>query len=80
MNTTSAGRILLSIEDIMRLTPLKKDKIHELMNTGILPFVPLGRYRYVRRAALDRVLEQLEVSGADMLESESFQRGGSEER
>lgn len=70
------GRILLTIEDIMRLTPLKKDKIHELLNTGALPFVPLGRYRYVRRATLDRFLAEREVSGADVVDSDPHQRGG----
>jgi excisionase family DNA binding protein len=70
------GRILLSIEDIMRLTPLKKDKIHELIATGVLPHVPIGRVRYVRRATLDRYLETHEISGVAMVESDLHQRGG----
>ena len=52
---------LLTIKDVQEITQLGRTTIYELMRSGELPFLKIGRSVRVRRAALDEWLGKQEV-------------------
>ncbi|MFG2992783.1 helix-turn-helix domain-containing protein [Streptomyces sp. NPDC048257] len=61
--TTAAqpiDRVLYKVEAAAELLSLGRSTVYELMATGELPFVKLGRARRIRRADLDAFAAQLQ--------------------
>lgn len=71
----SSARILLSIKDIMAITPLKRETVYRLLRTGELASVQIGRERFVRRGTLDAFLADREAGSETVVESTGYQRG-----
>jgi excisionase family DNA binding protein len=58
--TVSSEPILLTVPDVQALTKLGRTKVFELIRTGQLPIVRIGRAVRIRRDALERWLADLE--------------------
>lgn len=50
---------LLTVAEVAALLKVNKNKVHDLINAGLLPCLVLGR-RKVRRASLERFLQVYE--------------------
>lgn len=57
--------MLLTVEDVQNALRLGRTKIYELIRTGQLPVVRIGRSVRIRREALERWLEALEEVSRD---------------
>lgn len=53
--------LLLTIKDVQEVTQLGRTTIYELMRSGELPFLRIGRSVRIRREALDEWLGKQEV-------------------
>jgi len=56
-----AEAILYTIKDVQEMTQLGRTTIYELMRTGELPYLRIGRSVRIRREALDEWLNKQEV-------------------
>ncbi|MEU7551073.1 helix-turn-helix domain-containing protein [Streptomyces sp. NPDC044571] len=63
MNTAakSVASVLCTVEDAVVLLRLGRSTIYELMGSGHLPFVKVGRARRIRRTDIDAFAAQLET-------------------
>lgn len=57
--------ILLTVEDVQEQIQLGRTKIYELIRDGVLPVVRIGRAVRIRREALERWLNEVEVQSTD---------------
>lgn len=57
--------MLLTVEDVQHAIRLGRTKIYELIRTGQLPVVRIGRSVRIRRDVLERWLNDLEAQSAD---------------
>ena len=57
--------MLLTVDEVQELTQLGRTKVYELIRSGELPVVRIGRLLRIRRQALERWLEDLEKNGYD---------------
>ena len=52
--------ILLTVPEVQSLTQLGRTKVYELIQTGQLPIIRIGRSVRIRRDALERWIDELE--------------------
>jgi excisionase family DNA binding protein len=57
------GPLLLSVKDAAALLGISPGRVYELVNTGEVEAVPLGRRRMISRDALNRFIEAHTQSG-----------------
>ena len=57
------GKLLLSIEDVMQATSLRRSKVFELLADGSLESCHVGRRRLIPRTALDAFVARLRAEG-----------------
>jgi len=57
--------MLLTVEDVQNAIRLGRTKIYELIRTGQLPVVRIGRSVRIRRDVLERWVNDLEAQSAD---------------
>ncbi|MGW5394752.1 helix-turn-helix domain-containing protein [Streptomyces sp. NPDC003952] len=57
--TQPVDRVLCTVEVAAELLSLGRSTVYELMASGLLPFVKLGRARRIRRADIDKFAAQL---------------------
>ncbi|MBO0698780.1 MAG: helix-turn-helix domain-containing protein [Zavarzinella sp.] len=53
---------LLRVAEVMDLLRLSRSKVYQLMESGVLPFVKLGRSRRIARGDMDRLIAQHRVA------------------
>lgn len=59
---TQPEPLLLRTSEVARLLSLSRTTIHELVNSGQLPAVRVGRAIRISRAAVERFIEQHQVA------------------
>lgn len=57
--------LLLTIEDVQNVIQLGRTKVYELIRTGQLPVIRIGRSVRIRREVLERWLNELEEQSSD---------------
>lgn len=57
--------ILLTVEDVQEQIQLGRTKVYELIRDGVLPVLRIGRAVRIRREALERWLDEVEVQSTD---------------
>ena len=57
--------MLLTVEDVQNVIRLGRTKVYELIRTGQLPVIRIGRSVRIRREALERWVAELEEQSAD---------------
>ncbi|GHI88320.1 helix-turn-helix domain-containing protein [Streptomyces xanthophaeus] len=57
--TKSAAPVLCTVKDAVVLLRLGRSTVYELMASGELPFVKLGRCRRIKRSDIDAFVDQL---------------------
>ena len=57
--------MLLTVEDVQNVIQLGRTKVYEMIRTGELPVIRIGRSVRVRREALERWLNELEEQNSD---------------
>lgn len=55
-------RVLLTVKDVQELTQLGRSTVYELIRSGVLPIVRIGRSIRVRREALETWLAEMEAN------------------
>lgn len=58
-------QMLLTVEDVQNVTQLGRTKVYEMIRTGELPVIRIGRSVRVRRETLERWLAELEEQSTD---------------
>lgn len=57
--------MLLTVEDVQNVTRLGRTKVYEMIRTGQLPVIRIGRSVRIRRETLKRLLDELEEQSSD---------------
>ncbi|MFB6820313.1 helix-turn-helix domain-containing protein [Streptomyces virginiae] len=58
--TKSTAPVLCTVKDAVALLRLGRSTIYELMASGELPFIKLGRARRIKRVDIDAFVDQLQ--------------------